>query len=248
MDECRSLPPTAWESFSNWQQSIVAKSREADTVPPVDRAAAQQSLLAAASDSAGSLAARLRAALGVAPDLDLMVPDLNDCLTTEQLWNPQQSWERSLHNSLSAPTGAAAVTRNEASQVLFWFVCSTAWLESGGFDDPPAPSLTKRSLDAVLQADPAELDDQQRRLLDDASRQVLRRLGGIPHVRSGHNNHLLDCPTARAWWRVEIARQAADNSDDQLSLEDCYEAFLPRGCWRAWTTTAMTMAGRLSAG
>ncbi|MYE96090.1 MAG: hypothetical protein F4X28_01880 [Acidimicrobiaceae bacterium] len=157
-------------------------------------------------------------------------------------------WETMLHESLSSPGDSPVTTRAEAAQVLFWAACSVAWLEAGSLGNPPAGLLTKKSSAPLVNADPNTLDDDERLLLDDASRDMLRGLGGIPHVRSGHNNVLLDSAMARAWWRVDIARQAESSSNGELSFDDCYAAFLPSGCWRAWTTTAMTRAGRLSPG
>ena len=248
MDRCRSLPEGAWESYSQWQQTLVAKNRRTDQMPPAVRAAAQQQLLVAAADSTTALAKMLREALGLSGGDTLEIPHLRNPLTAGDLWAPQQRWEQTLHDSLSSPQNTAATTRSEAAQVLFWVACSVAWLESGGLENPPAQMFTKQRFGTVVHVDPNALDNKQRLLLDNASRDVLRGLGGIPHVRSGHNNHLLDCPTARAWWRVEIAQHAQSSSDGELSFADCYEVFLQRGCWRAWTTAAMTMAGRLSAG
>ena len=178
----------------------------------------------------------------------LKIPPLQNSLTAVDLWEPQQNWEQMLHDSLSGTPNVARATRSEAAQVLFWVACSVAWLESHGLEDPPSPMFTKQRFGPILHIAPDKLSEEQRHLVDRATRDVLRGLGGIPHVRSGHNNHLLDCPTARAWWRVEIALQAQSSSDGALSFAECYEAFKPPGCWRAWTTTAMTLAGRLSAG
>ena len=259
MDKCRGLPEGAWKSYSQWQQKLVAKNRRTDQTPPPVRAADQQQLMVAAADSASALTTMLREALGLSVGDMVGVPLLRSPLTAADLRASQQPavpaaaeatqrWEQMLHESLSSPDNAAPATRSEAAQVLFWVACSVAWLESGGLEDPPAQMYTEQRFGPIAHVDPNALDDKQRLLLDNASRDVLRGLGGIPHVRSGHNNHLLDCPTARAWWRVEIAQQAQSNSDGELSFTDCHEAFLQRGCWRAWTTTAMTMAGRLSAG
>ena len=259
MDGCRSLPEGAWKSYSQWQQTLVAKNRRTDQVPPAARAEAQQEFLAAAASSASALARMLRRALGISDRDTLEIPLLRSQLTAANIQASQkpsvpanaettQQWEQMLHESLSSSQNPAAATRSEAAQVLFWVACSVAWLDTNGLEDPPAPMFTSERFSTVTHTSANALNDRQRLLLDNASRDVLRGLGGIPHVRSGHNNHLLDCPTARAWWRIEIANQAQSNSDGQLSFADCYEVFLQRGCWRAWTTTAMTMAGRLSAG
>ena len=248
MDRCRNLPERAWRSYSDWLQTVVAKNRRTDPIPPAERAATQQQLLAAASTSANELAATLRQALSCADGRSMEIGPLTRPLTAADVWSPHKDWETMLHQSLASQENGPVTTRAEAAQVLFWTACSVAWLEAGSLSNPPADLLTKQPFAPLPKADPNTLNDNQRRLLDDASRDALRGLGGIPHVRSGHNNVLLDSAMARAWWRVDIARQAESSSDGELSFDDCYEAFLPRGCWRAWTTTAMTMAGRLSPG
>lgn len=248
MDRCRNLPEGAWRSYSDWLQTVVAKNRRTDQIPPAERAATQQQLLAAVSTSANALAATLRQALSCADGRSMEIGPLTRPLTAADAWSPHMDWETMLHESLSSPGNGPVTTRAEAAQVLFWAACSVAWLEAGSLDNPPADLLTKHQFIPLVNADPNTLNDNERRVLDDASRDALRGLGGIPHVRSGHNNVLLDSAMARAWWRVDIARQAESSSNGELSFDDCYEAFLPRGCWRAWTTTAMTMAGRLSPG
>ena len=247
-EKCRGLSTHAWESYSQWQQTLVAKNRGTDETPPAERAAIQQQFLAVAGNSARASASALRQALACSDGHRLDVPVLLNPLTAADMRCPEVRWEQVLHKSLMSPQDGTPATRAEAAQVLFWVACSVRWLESEGLDGPPVHLFTDEPVGTLLDTDPGELDDGERKLLDDATRDVLRGLGGIPHVRSGHNQHLLDCPTARAWWRVEIAGQAEANSQGALSLVDCHQALLPSGCWRGWTTTAMTRAGRLSAG
>ncbi|MCG8620742.1 MAG: hypothetical protein MJE68_01915 [Proteobacteria bacterium] len=49
--------------------------------------------------------------------------------------------------------------------------------------------------------------------IDDVTRTILRQLGGLPEAR-GNKSVYVDCPFARAWWRVRIANEVheADNS------------------------------------
>ena len=44
--------------------------------------------------------------------------------------------------------------------------------------------------------------------IDDCTRTILRRLGGIPEVR-GHRTVYVDCTFARAWWRERMVNQVA---------------------------------------
>lgn len=244
----RGLPEDAWGSYLRLQEALVAKNRRTDTTPAADRSAAQQQFLRGTAHSAQAAADTLRAALKYPEKRDLGVPPLLGSLSVSDIRTPTVAWEQMVHDSLARPQNGSPTTRAEAATVAFWAACSLRWLESGGFQGSPVSLFTKEPLRPLLPRDPAELDTSERLVLDDGTRDVLRGLGGIPHVRSAHNHHLLDCPTARAWWRVEIASQAASKSGGSLSVADSHEALLPRGCWRAWTTTAMTMAGRLAAG
>ena len=247
-DTFRGLPEDAWESLSQWQKSLVAKKRESDDTPPAERAAVQQGFLRAAGQSAHTAAEALRNALRCPADQVLDIPALRTPLGVADIRIPAMTWEQTLHKSLTQPETGTAATRADAAQVLFWVASSLRWLESGGLEGSPVSMFTKKPVRPLLPRDPSSLTPAERLVLDGGTRDVLRGIGGIPHVRTGLTQHLLDCPTARAWWRVEIAEQAASNSDGAVSVADCHEVLLNPGCWRGWTTTAMTMAGRLSAG
>ena len=240
------MPDDAWERYTAWQQTLVAKNRRTDRANPADRARAQQRLLGSAEQSAQALASALRAATGCAATAPLRFPPLEVALTSDEMWHSQPAWEQMLHASLAR---APATTRRDASMVLFWVGCSIAWLECGLLPDPPVHALVRRPYDLeLLDADAASLDAESLLALDSATRDVLRRVGGIPHVRSSYIHHLGDCPTARAWWRTEIAAQAAAASGGRLSVAACHETLNEAGCWAALIETAMTMAGTLCAG
>lgn len=246
----RGLPETAWTSYSDWQKSLVAKNRTIENggiVPPT-RTRRQQKLLGVVARSRHGLTSELRTALDSHSEQVLECPNLDRQLTADMIWNPQMEWELMLHSSLKNPSnGATPVTRSDAAQVLFWVICHLSWLEAGHMQDPPMPALTRsRFGSALLQIDPELLSKSQRIELDDAVRDVLRCLGGIPHVRSSHIHHLMDCPAARAWWRVEITYQSVIGSGGNLPWADCYEVFQQPGPWAAWAETAMTRTGTLS--
>ena len=246
----RGLPETAWNSYSDWQKSLVAKNRKNENggvVPPA-RTRIQQEFLSIVAKSRQRFIAEMRKALDCPSELSLDCPILNRDLSADMVWDPQVDWERMVHSSLNNPSsGASPATRNDAAQVLFWVICHLAWFETGHLQDPPMPALTKSRFGrALLRVDAESLSNRQRIQLDDAVRDVLRSLGGIPHVRSSHIHHLMDCPAARAWWRVEITNQAVAGSEGELSWTDCYEVFHQRGMWAAWAETAMTRTGTLS--
>ena len=58
-----------------------------------------------------------------------------------------------------------------------------------------------------------ESSDRRLKMMDDCTRAVLRRIGGLPEAR-GNRTVYVDCPLARAWWRerfaVEIGRDDPD--------------------------------------
>ena len=246
----RGLSETAWNSYSNWQKSLVAKNRKNENggvVPPA-RTRIQQEFLSIVAKSRRRLIAEMRKALDCSSELSLDCSILSSDLSTDMIWNPQMDWEQMVHSSLSnPPNGASPATRNDAAQVLFWVICHVAWLDAGHLQDPPIAALTKRRFGrALLRLDPESLSNTQRIQLDNVTRDVLRSLGGIPHVRSSHIHHLMDCPSARAWWRIEISHQAVTGSEGALFLSDCYEVFRQPSLWAAWAETAMTRTGTLS--
>ena len=55
------------------------------------------------------------------------------------------------------------------------------------------------------------------KLVDACVRTILRRMGGIPEAR-GKRTVYVDCPFARAWWRVWIVEEVADNDEDIARL------------------------------
>ena len=250
--EYRGARSTAWINYSNWQKSLVAKNRMQENggvVPPV-RTRRQQQFLSISARAGSGLTLELRQALDCRSEDALDCPLLSRSLTAEEMWNPQMDWEQMLHGCLSDPSNSAApVTRKDAAQVLFWVICHVVWLEAGLLQDPPIAFFTRNQPGkAPLRIDPELLSSRQRLQLDDCVRDGLRSLGGIPHVRSSHIHHLMDCPAARAWWRVEVTAQAVEGSGGILPFADCYEVFQRPGLWAAWAETAMTRTGTLSVG
>ena len=246
----RGVRSTAWIGYSNWQKSLVAKNRTQENggvVPPA-RTRRQQRFLSISARPGGGLTVELRQALNCRSGDTLDCPLLSRSLTAEEMWNPQMDWEQMLHGCLSDPSNSAApVTRKDAAQVIFWVISHVVWLEAGLLQDPPIAFLTRnRPGRAPLRIDPELLSSRQRLQLDDGVRDGLRSLGGIPHVRSSHIHHLMDCPAARAWWRVEVTAQAVEGSGGILPFSHCYEVFQRPGLWAAWAETAMTRTGTLS--
>lgn len=76
-------------------------------------------------------------------------------------------------------------------------------------------SQNENGLDRIDNA----LASGSKKTIDDVTRTILRQLGGLPEAR-GNRSVYVDCPFARAWWRVRIAKEVheADNSVTQAKI------------------------------
>ena len=189
----------------------------------------QKALLKAAAKSSSTLAGHIRD--GVQPDSRAVqqVPRLSTPITVDEYHHPQLVWERKLHTSLTVPAspGVAIITRADAAQPAFWWMASLRWLETGGYAaDPPARTFT---------AVPRKTTrfSTRHKATDTAARNLLRRIGGLPTVRTRTGAHIQDCPAAAAWWRCELL--------DQILTVDGYDHPEDQ-TWRAlkkgWATVA----------
>ena len=248
----RGLPPAddAGHTYNNWLRAIV-ETKRARTRTPADiaRTADQQALLAAAADSATSLASELRPKLGTSPATLLRFPLPTTRLTANELRHPNIVWETAMHLATTGAHQRNPATRADAAQTIFWVGSHVAWLEAGTLPDPPLDAFVHRTLNVdTLNADPQQLNAAERTHIDDAARELLRRLGGLAHVRGATVGAVQsDCPTMRAWWRVEASRQASEASQGDLAYEQCYETFANAGIWAAYVSAAMARTATLTA-
>ena len=249
----RGLPPAddAWRTYNLWLRNIVEPKR-AHTRTPADavRVCGQQQLLAAAADSADAFAAEMRPTLGCSAVTHLRFPLPAEPLTADELRHPDMVWETALHYDLTGAHQRNPATRADAAQTVFWIASHITWLEQQKLPDPPLEAFVHKPLNlALLETAADELDADARLAVDDAARELLRRLGGLAHVRGATVGAIqTDCPTMRAWWRVETSRQAAEASNNALSFEDCYETFANPGVWVAYVSAAMSRSATLAAG
>lgn len=62
--------------------------------------------------------------------------------------------------------------------------------------------------------------DRRSKMMDDCTRAILRRIGGLPEAR-GNRTVYVDCPLARAWWRERFAIQIGrDDRNLRASVRD----------------------------
>ena len=241
-------PEAAWRSYSAWVATVVERRRaRGRTTADDDRVRSQQEILLAASQSCAALSSALRQRLRCAPTATLRFPTPHEPVTTEQLQRPREAWETSLHRALR--TADEPVTRADAAQNLFWVVSHVSWLEAEMLPEPPLRAFVYSGVGAgLLKAAPTEMSDEQRLDVDSATRDLLRHLGGIPHVHDATVSHLReDCPSSRAWWRTEAAQQAQRASAGGLTFGDCYEVFSVAGLWVAYVRASMTRTAVLAA-
>ncbi len=98
----------------------------------------------------------------------------------------------------------AGLTPALASEETFWGYVTLTYIRQGLIE---AHFLAGNSANlAGLERIDRALKDDHAKGMDDVTRTILRRLGGLPEVR-GKRSVYVDCPFARAWWRGYVARE-----------------------------------------
>lgn len=209
----QAVPEQVERSFSDWQQSLVEQKRSKNPAPAL--IARQQQLVAAATSSDG-LASYLNQQLGTDPESIAAVPSLQG-VTVDEMLNFPLEWELHVGQQLRE------VEPQQALSSAWWYICHIAWLRAGVFPNPPDVAFGARVNPRVLLSDPATMPSSASETLDKATRNLLRRLGGLPHIR-----HLYrvaeDPPIPRAYWRHRLAADAAANApaSANLTAEECH--------------------------
>lgn len=209
----QAVPEQVERSFRDWQQSLVEQKRSKNPAPAL--IAKQQQLVAAATSSDG-LASYLNQRLGTDPESIAAVPSLQG-VTADEMLNFPLEWELHVGQQLRE------VEPQQALSSAWWYTCHIAWLRAGVFPNPPDVAFGARVNPRVLSSDPATMPSTASETLDKATRNLLRRLGGLPHIR-----HLYrvaeDPPIPRAYWRHRLAADAAASApaDANLTAEECH--------------------------
>ena len=215
-------------TFTNWQRSLAARPRDLDDEEArLAHARRQQTLVNALDEGATALASYLRGRLG----LDLASPISAPPFPRESL-TPREF--REAPRELEAEFARAwdgHISPADASKPLFWALCHIEWLEQGRFGSD--------RMHAFFTEGGGRGDT-----LDSRIRTFLRRMGGLPHVR-GNVSVFTDCPLARAWWRVRIADEVAQDPDVSLSGDEAHDVL--RAAGQVWNELAQMGLQRTTA-
>lgn len=185
--------PEMEQRFSDWQRSLTLTSKTNQSEEDVTER--QRELVNAVKGGSQSFGAYLRVQLGIEPNVNLEAPTLPRMIDPSELRDPPFELEVSLVEAWSDQLNS-----RDASQPLLWTRCHLNWIEQG--------HLGERLDEAFLGALPSGAEEKT---TEAAARNLLRRMGGLPHVR-GKVSVLSDCPFSRAWWRGRVAAEATASS------------------------------------
>ena len=142
--------------------------------------------------------AYLRGRLGISAEAPIHAPPLPRPIDVSEYRDPSLYLERDLSESWNG-----VIRRRDASRPVFWTLAHIHWLEKGQLGNQIEESL-------LLGGGRDSTDDQR-------TRNLLRRVGGLPHVR-GKVSVLSDSPISRAWWRGNVALEIAEAMADVSTL------------------------------
>lgn len=198
------------ERLNAWQTAAVQTGRKDDKHATAHNEKAkplQDELIAAVEDGPQALANHMRGKLGLGVKQEIDAPELPRPLSSSEFRDPPLALEREVCDSLPDLTPVVA------AQPAFWTLCHIAWLEADCFEPPLEPFFLGAKVTGKMPA-----------TTDAATRNLFRRMGGLPHVR-GKLSVLADCPISCAWWRGRVAKLAAAESErvgDPFSVDDAH--------------------------
>lgn len=213
----------ALDRFKDWQVNItfdVRRYREGET----DRREREQREIrerqrefkAAVEGGPSVLASYLREQIGTGAGESIDAPALAR--------TPNASEFRDACLAFEVETFEAwrTLTPQLTSQPLYWTLCYIEWLESGQIDDRLSEALLAQTQGGAPESDP-----------ENATRNALRRMGGLPSAR-GKVSVLSDSCMGRAWWRGFIADEVAEHSHGELDASTAHEILHASN--QAWET------------
>lgn len=217
--------PEMEQRFSDWQRSLTLTDKRKQS--PVDVTERQQALIDAVNAGASAFANHLQAELGLGDPGGIGAPELPRRLDPAEFRDPPLLLERGLYSAFGGQ-----VTPAEASQPLFWTRCHFQWIASGQLGEnlhgALLGTLTTGGQESTTEA---------------ATRNLLRRVGGLPHVR-GKISVLNDCPISRAWWRGRVGMLAAERSEGSLDAEVAHQVLHSSN--DAWSRLALHSVRRVT--
>ena len=230
-------------AMEKWQKKLTDRKYNPDA--NAERLADQQQVARAALASAADLSAVVRAqADDKAIDIALQtMPSLALPVTAAEF--DARNWETDL--AFHAALTAGGTRRGHAHEYGWWHLLTLSLLQHGGrLPDPPVfllePSggglpFRRESLTETHDG----ITDEERKRIDDAMRNLLRRSGGIFHRKA---RLLIDAPLAKAWWLIELSQAAESDLPRPLTPRDAYEALLAG--WPRWADLAARSVTRLA--
>ena len=188
------LNPGVEQHFSDWQRGLATRGK---TIP-ASVADSQKELHRVVSEGPLAFAAYLRGQLGLTDEDPIDPPALPGPIDASEYRDPPFNLERTLSRSWDG-----LICRRDASRPVFWTLAHIRWLEKGQLGD--------QIEEILLRGGGRDSTEDQR------TRNLLRRVGGLPHVR-GKISVLSDSPISRAWWRGRVASETADAAAGDLTL------------------------------
>ena len=128
----------------------------------------------------------------------------SDKLSEDEYKNPPGNVEKKLFKICEGLTPA------QASHETFWGYVTLGHINQGIIESSYLAASARSPLSGLGRIEQA-LSSNQEKPIDDVVRSILLRLSGLPEAR-GYRSVYVNCPFARAWWRVYIAHQVCDET------------------------------------
>ncbi len=195
--------PQMEQRFSDWQRGLTLTDKRKQSAAEV--AQRQRQLIEAVKGGSQSFVEDLRSELELSDQANIEAPPLPRAIDPSELRDPPLQLERDL-----VTAWADKLNPRDASQPLLWTRCHLQWIADGQFGE--------RLDEAFLGTLGSGIEEKT---TEAAARNLLRRLGGLPHVR-GKVSVLNDCPLSRAWWRGRIAALATEHCQGAFDVETAH--------------------------
>ncbi len=157
------------------------------------------------------------------------MPDIPP-VTAAEIKSPTLHAERHVADTLTK----LGVNRSCAASPRFWTLAHACWISRERIDG---------DVRAVFCAGRKDNTPEGR------ARNFIRRIGALPARVHGHHTTIMDCPLSTMWWRVELAREAADTPESRFQFEEAHQQLLANrnAVWRRLVQVCASHAPSLNA-